>query len=479
MADINLGVGGANSATGGYEIDNSIKLEPNNNEWLYNASPTAGNRQTYTISFWIKRSGLGSVNASGQQYVIGQGQHGRMFFTNDYFSYRFDDGHDCRNITRVFRDPSAWYHFVVAVDTTHASPSSDRVKFYVNGETLAIDDHDGGSYPDQNDQGEFLSTDYLTIGTAPFGGSYNAGDGDYDMRGYLSEFCVVDGQQLLPTDFGEYDDDSGIWKPKDVSGINFGNQGYYLKFDDTSSAGKDSSGNSNNFSDSNLSAADHATDTPTNNFCTFNPLYVYSNQATLTEGGTSVGYPGAAWRGAKGSIGVINGKWYWEIGTSGGWNANLFGIQSTNVSSDLSSGNAMNHNNSIYIGYGSGNYYYYTGGSQTSNESTGWNSGGDWGASDIFGFALDLDSATKKFILYRNGSAVNGSGTNLPSAFQDEYLSPFAAGYDAYEQYWNFGGYTEISISSAASDANGYGTFEYAPPSGYYALCTQNLAEYG
>ena len=90
---------------------------------------------------------------------------------------------------------------------------------------------------------------------------------------------------------------------------------------------------------------------------------------------------------------------------------------------------------------------------------TGWNSGGDWGASDIFGFALDLDSATKKFILYRSGSAVNGSGTNLPSAFQDEYLSPFAAGYDAYEQYWNFGGYTQISISSAASYANGYGTF--------------------
>ena len=267
--------------------------------------------------------------------------------------------------------------------------------------------------------------------------------------------------------------------PKDVSGINFGSEGFYLKFDDTSSAGKDSSGNGNNFSDSNLSAADHATDTPTNNFNTFTPLYKYASKATITEGGTSIGYPGAAWRGAKGSIGVINGKWYWEVKSTGSWSNLMLGIQSSNVSTNLNSGNSINHNNSIYIGYGSGNYYYYTGGSQTGNESTGWNSGGDWGSSDIFGFALDLDSATKKFILYRNGSAVNGSGTNLPSAFQDEYLSPFAAGYDASEQHWNFGGYTQMSISSAASDANGYGTFEYAPPSGYYALCTQNLAEYG
>jgi hypothetical protein len=208
------------SVSTGYDIDNSVKLEHANNEWFYNASPTAGNRRTYTFSFWVKRTEIGTVNASGNQYVIGQGQHGRMYFGGDFFQYRFDDGHDCRNVSRKFRDTSAWYHFVVAVDTNQLT-SSNRVKLYVNGESLAVDDHDGGSFPDLADEGAFFSTNYLTLGTAPFGGSFNVGDGDYDMSGYLSEFCAVDGQQLTPTDFGEFDSASGIWKPIDVSGINF------------------------------------------------------------------------------------------------------------------------------------------------------------------------------------------------------------------------------------------------------------------
>ncbi len=130
------------SVATGYNIEHSVKLEDSNNEWLYRASPTAGNRKTYTFSFWIKRSDIGLVNASGNQFVIGQGQHGRMYFGSDYFQYRFDDGHDCRNVSRQFRDIAAWYHFVVSVDTNQSS-SSNRVKLYVNGESLAVDDHDG------------------------------------------------------------------------------------------------------------------------------------------------------------------------------------------------------------------------------------------------------------------------------------------------------------------------------------------------
>jgi hypothetical protein len=300
------------SISTGYDIDNSVKLEHANNEWFYNASPTAGNRRTYTFSFWVKRTEIGTVNASGNQYVIGQGQHGRMYFGGDFFQYRFDDGHDCRNVSRKFRDTSAWYHFVVAVDTNQLT-SSNRVKLYVNGESLAVDDHDGGSFPDLADEGAFFSTNYLTLGTAPFGGSFNVGDGDYDMSGYLSEFCAVDGQQLTPTDFGEFDSDSGIWKPIDVSGLTFGSEGFYLNFATAGDLGDDKSGNGNDLTENNLAAADQATDTPTNNFCTLNPLSAGGNRGNvISEGATKVVIENNGQQVAVGTIAVTTGKWYWE-----------------------------------------------------------------------------------------------------------------------------------------------------------------------
>ena len=468
MADINLGVGAANSASDAYEIANSLKFEADNSEGLTFTPSSTTNNKVWTFSAWIKRTELGVTNHT----VFGHYTDG-----DNHSIIRFDGGDklDVRNTVSttayqldtdmVFRDTSAWYHIVVAFDTTQ-STAANRTKVYVNGSQVDL----SGTYTAQN-----VVTYINTASKVESIGVINSTE--YNS-GYMAEINFVDGSQLAATSFGEYDNNSGIWIPKEYTGSH-GSNGFYLDFEDSSSLGADDSGNGNNFTLSNISSADQATDSPTNNFNTFTPLYKYASQATISEGGTSIGYPGAAWRGAKGSIGVINGKWYWEVKSTGSWSNLMLGIQSSNVSTNLNSGNSINHNNSIYIGYGSGNYYYYTGGSQTGNESTGWNSGGDWGSSDIFGFALDLDSATKKFILYRNGSAVNGSGTNLPSAFQDEYLSPFAAGYDASEQHWNFGGYTQMSISSSASDANGYGNFEYAPPSGYYALCTKNIAEYG
>src|SRR6056300_1680005 len=177
----------------GYDIENSLKFETANNEWLIRNSPTAGNRKTHTFSFWVKRTALGTINASGSQGIIGQGQHGRMFFGSDYFQYRFDDGHDVRDITTLFRDTAAWYHIVVAVDTNQ-STSSNRVKIYYNGVQTTTIDHDGGSYPDiQDSASSWFNTNNITIGTLPFGASYTAGDGDYDMSGYLADFAAVDG----------------------------------------------------------------------------------------------------------------------------------------------------------------------------------------------------------------------------------------------------------------------------------------------
>jgi|TARA_B100001094_G_scaffold328753_1_gene389898 hypothetical protein len=456
------------SISTGYDVDNSVKLEDSNNEWLYRASPTAGNRKTYTFSFWIKRSDIGLVNASGNQFMIGQGQHGRMYFGSDYFQYRFDDGHDCRNVSRQFRDTSAWYHFVVSVDTNQSS-SSNRVKLYVNGESLPVDDHDGGSYPDIQDSGAYFSTSYLTIGTAPFGGSYNVGDGDYDMSGYLAEFCGIDGTAYAPTDFGEFSDD-GIWIPKDVSSLTFGSEGFYLNFSNASNLGEDFSGNDNDFTSSNLAAADQSTDTPTNNFCTLNPLWTGNTSyvGSIREGATILRYSSGTKAFAKASMGVTNGKWYWEAMPNGTIGSQYLGIH---TDGNFNSSTALSQDYNMAIG-AHGAYYSYSGSlSETSGAFTALTT------SNVIGVVLDLDSATKTIKYYKDGSLI--LSLNLISNMQDETIFPFIQNYENRSFNLNFGGYTINTISSAASDANGYGTFEYAPPSGYYALCTKNLAEYG
>jgi len=469
----------------GYAVDNSVKLEHANNEWFYRASPTEGNRRTFTFSFWIKRSRLGNPTASGTMYVAGQGQHGRMYFTSDYFGFRFDDGHDTRDITTKHRDPSAWLHVVVAVDTNQSS-SSNRVKIYFNGVQTTNIDFDGGSYPDLQDQASgWFTTNYLTVGTAPFGGSYNVGDGDYDMSGYLAEFCAVDGQQLAPTDFGETNAD-GVWVPKDVSGINFGSQGYYLDFADASDLGDDESGNGNDFVENNLAAADQATDTPTNNFCTFNELGNYIQRPILPseikEGATKLSHTDiSAWCGGIGTMGVKSGKWYYE--------AKIYDIDDlmlgfSTFSGDTSTTTAPHSvgTNIVYYGGGASGGYWFMNidGTSTSNDA---NRGTVWSVGDVIGIALDIDNTRISF--YVNGTLAGAPNTNAEiSAVINEinstgdFLIPFAGMWRSTIEL-NFGGYTSNTPSSAASDANGYGNFEYAPPSGYYALCTKNLAEYG
>ena len=145
-----------------------------------------------------------------------------------------------------------------------------------------------------------------------------------------AEFCAVDGQQLAPTDFGEFDSDSGIWKPKDVSGIDFGSQGYYLNFADAADLGDDESGNGNDFTENNLAAADQSTDTPTNNFCTWNPLWEYLYMPVFKEGATVAAYDNSTDENAKGSIGLTNGKWYWEAKPSGTIGSQFIGIATAN-----------------------------------------------------------------------------------------------------------------------------------------------------
>ncbi len=473
------------SISTGYDIDNSCKFETANNEWLIRNSPTAGNRKTHTFSFWIKRTALGSINASGSQGIIGQGQHGRMYFGSDYFQYRFDDGHDVRDVTTIFRDTAAWYHIVVAVDTNQAS-SSNRVKIYFNGVQTTTIDFDGGSYPDIQDSSSWFNTNNITIGTLPFAASYTAGDGDYDMSGYLADFAVVDGTQYAPTDFGEFDDDSGIWKPKDLSNITWGSEGYYLKFDDSSDLGADSSGNSNDFTLSNIAAADQATDTPTNNFATGNAITPFSTSTTVSEGGTKIAKGANGWELLSSTIAVTKGKWYVEVRNETVPESAFAFIFPTDSTQLFRGGQTTNYPASAS---GDGAVAYYAYNDEKYIEGT-WSTygSGDWrGSTNTIGIALDMDNGYVYFAkgntYQASGNPTSGSSGTNGIAIPDYTTKPYMIGYSIYAAnnsgFINFGGFTGAGISSAASDADGYGTFEYAPPSGYYALCTKNLEEYG
>jgi len=281
--------------------------------------------------------------------------------------------------------------------------------------------------------------------------SNTSGEGDNDLSGYLSEVVLLDGTAASPTSFGEVDDDSGIWKPIDVSGLTFGSEGFYLNFATAGDLGDDKSGNGNDLTESNLAAADQATDTPTNNFCTWNPLWAYLYQPTIKEGGTVAAYGDSTDENAKATIGLTNGKWYWEAKPSGTIGSQFIGIQ-TDGDSNLNSAQGILLNYTMTI-TPTGRYYSYAG-SLSESADQGW----DLTASDWLGIALDMDSGTQTIKYYKNGSLIQS--LNLISEMQGQTVFPFLQNYENRTFNINFGGYTINTISSAASDANGYGTFE-------------------
>ena len=455
MADINLGVGGANSATGGYEIENSLKFEPANDEGLHFTPSSTTNTDTFTFSCWFKRTEISNqINSLFGSYTDGSNHALFRFKTDNTLELRFVTTGTGKILVSdmLFRDTSAWYHMVLAVDTTDGT-TANRVKVYINGEQITLT----GSYPNQNQDCVGINTASKAMNVG-----YLSNFSNVEFAGYITEAHHIDGSQLAPTDFGEYDEDSGIWKPKAYTG-SYGTNGFYLDFESSGSLGADGSGNGNNFTLNNITSADQATDTPTNNFCTLNILEPdTSNQLTYTEGATKVTSLGASpYPTSKGTLGVQNGKWYFELKAG-----------TMNYSSQVGAvGLALpEHISASYPHDNAGAYVYRSNGDKVTQGST--TSYGDaWSTNDIIGVAIDLDNNTLSF--YRNNTSQGQAFTGLT----ETYLPAIYA--DGTTLEVNFGGYTSFSISSGASDANGYGTFEYAPPSGYYALCSKNLAEYG
>jgi len=487
MADINLGVGGANSATGGYEIDNSLKLEADNSEYLEKANDSGTNRKTFTVSMWFKRTELsndymqlwqGGVNGEATRLGFYGGTPKEAIWV-DIGGGTGNTGTLYRSYsTQVLRDTSAWYHIVLAVDTTQAT-EANRFKLWLNGSEVT--DWSQRQYPAQDFQCALEASINMRWGT--YDATY------YKMCGYIAECHYLDGVAKVQTDFGEYDEDSGIWIPKEYTG-SYGGNGCYLDFEDSSSLGTDQSGNGNDFTLNNITAVDQATDTPTNNFCTafVDQYYNSTDSISHTEGGTKLTTAsGTGWRTNMATMSLSSGKWYFEAkhpGTIDG-DAIMTSIVPT-----------ARFTNSAYAGFyggqssGDGLGFYwdstrfrYDDGSTISPPTNTISSG------DILSIALDMDnnyvySRINGGAWHNNGSA-NGDPTSGSSgtggfAVADEPHMICTSMYSPSKNFFvNFGGYNAFPVSSSASDANGYGNFEYAPPSGYYAICSKNLAEYG
>jgi len=474
-------VGGDGKPTG-YEIDNSLRFNRADNPRLSRTPSSAGNRKTFTISTWIKfcNSTLGSASqnifesrpASGSYFLIvltatNNATGGNTIRINASSSI----GGTTVNIgiDRFFRDPSAWYHLVLAFDTTQGT-ASNRIKMYVNGEQTGLNST-YTTYPDQNEEFYWNNNNIMVVGGSAFSSSE-----DSDI--YLAETYNIDGQQLDSSYFGETND-NGVWIPKDASGdLTFGTNGFYLEYKQTgtsqnsSGIGADTSGNDNHFATTNLAATDVTTDTPTNNFATLNPLRLdRATAATYSEGNTKVSISSSHGRTFLSNIAVANGKWYAEFKHFHGSNTDAFvGV----VPPDRDTSTSSNQD----IGSRTGEVGWRDNGSIRQGSSIPNDTESSWTADDILGIALDMDNG--KVYFHKNGTYQNSadpSGTNGYNLSLSEYC--FALDSYADDGYFANFGNPAFSISSGNSDSEGHGNFEYAVPSGYFALCTKNLAEYG
>jgi hypothetical protein len=461
------------TAATGYDVANSVKFNDDDSAYMHFTPSSAGNRRTMTLSVWFKGTSL----ADGTNNILGQynssNENNSMLLTIEsagrIMVWNYTTSAYTMNLrtNRLLRDPSAWYHVVVAVDTTQ-STDTDRVKIYVNGvqETSFF----ASTYPTQNLE-LFMNEDKAqNIGTQRFGSTVSA-----PFDGYMAEFAFIDGSQLAPTAFGEFNSDSPrIWQPKDFKDdVTFGSNGYYLDFEDSSALGNDISGNNNDFTTVNFAATDQATDTCTNNFATFNPLASITDAPTFSEGNCKIAIPNAGQFGACSTFGLTAGKWYAEFVKS---------VTSDNdmcigITSDLDDARADNH-----AGHISNSYSYRETGVKITGASES-SYGDSYDTDDVIGVALNLDDNELTF--YKNNTAQNSgtaiSITAVASTATGAYFLTASCSSASQSGTWdaNFGGCSAFTLASAANDENGYGNFEYAPPSGFLAICSKNLGSDG
>ena len=476
-------VGGDGKPTG-YEIDNSLRFNANNDR-LERTPSSTGSRRKFTCSVWFKYSSGSQSNIMAWITDSNNAGEIRATASGQIQVFEFQGGTQSNGFgfysTRLLRDPSAWYHLFISVDTTQGTSG---LIMYINGQEITYDTRTLGG-------GTNLDCNFNLSGTPMKIGSDR--DNGNVWNGYLSEMHWIDGTIKSHTDFGELDD-NGVWIPKAYDGT-YGTNGFYLEFKQTgtsansSGIGADTSGNDNHFTPTNLAAIDVTTDTCTNNFATLNPLD--NAVLTLSEGNTKATHSDSGGgEENRATLGAANGKWYFEFQiqhTVGSLNPFAVGMMSNTgrnpLESDLKSTEAFT---SAWHSDTSNNRIE----SRVSGSATNLNCNLSYPDNgDIINVAMDLDNGRVYF--GKNGTYINDASGNTgnPSTGANPPVSFTTGGHFYFPAIHNRGsqgltvslntGQPSFSISSGNSDANGYGNFEYAVPSGFYSLCTKNLAEYG
>ena len=464
---------GSGAVAEAYEIEQSVIFNKLDSSYMVRTPSSTGNRRTWTLSVWLKKTDvIATGNADSYQFIYGgQSAHETSIrFVNNQIGLNSWTGSAYEfnwTTTRQFRDTSAWFHLVVAFDSTQGT-NTNRIKVYINGEqetptTVA--------YPDQN-----LDTRMNLSGLAQYiGRYYTTTSGEYlDYNGYMAEFNWLDGTAAAPSSFGETNSATEQWIPKEYSG-SYGTNGFYLKFV-SGAIGTDSSGEGNNQTVGNIANYDVVTDSPTNNFCTYDgligsdPLVVRSFGNLYAPLRANTSYPGQ--NRVSGTMRIpTSGKWYWEIRYQSS------GRSGCNVGIRRESDGDFIGASGVY-GY---SYYNALGGKKNYN-----------GTTSAYGAEWYDNNATYKISVYYDadlgkiGFKLNGSDQGF--AFTDVVSTSYVAGVDNsagnstniinmsanFGQNGAFGG---AETAQGNADANGIGDFYYAPPSGYLALCTANLPD--
>ena len=472
-------IAGGNESKG-YEISNSLRFNDGDSPDL-DITSADGNEDIWTWSAWIKRS---TLKSSGEQFLFCGSSNGttntEIKLQNDQFTYINYNGSSNNSYIRTnakLRDPSAWYHLVCSIDMSQ-STDTNRIKLYING--VHQTSLDQTTYASQN------TDTYMNVnsGTHRIGADARTAANYFD--GYMTEIHFVDGTAKAQTDFGEFDDNA-VWIPKKYTGT-YGTNGFFMQFKQTgtsansSGIGADTSGNDKHYTPANLAATDITTDTCTNNFATLNSVLADGqfNTSELSEGNTfyNEGQGNNGDGQPTGTFAFNSGKWYWEVQVPSEQNNRAIGFcRMDRVGIDQPPqlhGTGFTATNSV-VGINLQDDTI----DQVDNAGTHTqHASGLTGMSnnDIFGVAVNLDDGNFQF--YRNGSTYGSSYSlsNL-SEWQEHGAVPCASGKTYMAYRFNFGN-PAFSISSGNSDGK-YGNFEYAPPSGYYALCTKRLAEFG
>jgi hypothetical protein len=452
---------------GGYQISRSLRFNSADSAYLNRTPASATNRKTWTWSAWVKRSALLTTNVPQNLFGArnGGGSPSTLFRYDDGTTatatgllFQDDNGATLRT-TAQYRDVSAWYHIVLAVDTTQAT-ASNRVRIYING--VEVTAFSTATYPTQNLDMAVNSTNDHRIGNQPvYGDQFN---------GYMTEINFIDGSQLTPSSFGETNAQTGVWQPKAYSG-SYGTNGFYLNFSDNSNTtaatlGKDYSGNGNNWTPNNFSVTagagnDSLVDSPTSygtdtgvggtvrgNYATMNPLRI-GPDLTLSNGNLDITTGATSSKIVSSTIGMTTGKWYWEATLTASGEI-LIGVED---------GTAVL---AQYAGSNANTWAYDSANGQIYNSGSGSVYGASLTTGDVLGIAVDADA--KKIWFAKNGTwqnsgsptgGTNAAFTTLP-ALTFPVFSPYNAG-------------------SGCSANFGQRPFAYTAPSGYKALCTQNL----